>query len=295
MRDGRQEEITFDTVHKRKDGSTYDVKVRLQMMGLETPPVFVASIEDVTERRRAEEARRESEAHLRAVVENSPSAIYIRDKTGRYLLTNREYERRHGVRRGRFKGKTIHDLYPKQTVDEFMAEDRRVLRTGKPIRKESDVVYADGVQRTVIIAKFPVQGEDGHVFGVGVNSTNITERKSVERALQESEAKFRAIVEGETIIGTYIIRRDGEGAFTFIYASPKFSEIAGRPRERLEGGTNFIDLVDAKERSLVSANLERRFAGGADGATYSFSLVRGDGVRVPVQVHMGLTLLEGGR
>ena len=56
---------------------------------------------------------------------------------------------------------------------------------------------------------------------------------------------------------------------------------------------DFIDLVEPEERSLVTTNLERRFAGGADGAAYSFSLVRGDGVRVPVQVHMGLTLLEG--
>ena len=293
LRDGRREEIAFDTVHERKDGSRYDVEVRLQMMGFETPPVFVASIQDVTERRRAEEAHRESEAHLRAVVGNSTSAIYIRDKSGRYLLTNREYEKRHGVPQAWFRGKTIFDIYPKQTADEFLTEDRRVLKTGKPIRKELDVTYADGVQRSVIIAKFPVRGEDGHFFGVGVNSTNITERKKVERALRESEAKFRAIVEGETIIGTYIIRRGGDGAFTFIYASPKFSEISGRPRERLEGGMDFIDLVEPEERSLVTTNLERRFAGGADGAAYSFSLVRGDGVRVPVQVHMGLTLLEG--
>ena len=293
LRDGRREEIAFETVHKRKDGSTYEVDVRLQIMAFETPPVFVASIEDVTVRRRAEEARRESEAHLRAVVDNSPATIYIRDKTGRYLLANKEYERRNGVRRGWFQDKTVSDHYPKQIADEFMAEDLRVLKTGESIRKEMDVTYTDGVKRTVIVAKFPVQGEDGHVFGVGVNSTDISEHKSVERALRESEAKFRAIVEGETIIGTYIVRREGDGAFTFIYASPKFSEIAGCPRARLEGGMDFIELVDPEERPLVSGNLERRLAGDPDGATYSFSLVRGDGVRVPVQVHTGLTLLEG--
>jgi len=292
LRDGRHEAITFDAVHKRKDGSTYDTKVRLQMMGFETPPVFVASIEDVTERNRAEEAHRKSEALLRAVLDNSPSAIYIRDKTGRYLLTNKHYESRHRVRRDWFQSKTTYDLYPKKTADEFLAEDRLVLKTGESTRKELDVTYADGAQRTVIITKFPVQGEDGHVFGVGVNTTDISERKSVERALRESEAKFRAIVEGETIIGTYIIRRDGDGAFRFIYVSPKFSEIAGCPREQLEGGMDFIDLVDPEERSLVTTNLERRFAGDAEGATYSFSLVRGDHARVPVQVHMGLSLFD---
>ena len=292
LRDGKREEIAFDTVHKRKDGSTYDIEVRLQMMGFETPPVFVATIEDVTVRRRAEEARRESEAHLRAVVDNAPATIYIRDKTGRYLLTNKAYEKRHGVRRDWLQGKTIYDLYPQHEADDFLAEDRRVLETGKPIGKELDITHADGVKRTTLITKFPVKGEDGHVFGVGLNATDITEHKSVERALRESEAKFRAIVEGETIIGTYIVRRKGEGAFTFIYASPKFSEIAGCSRARLEGGMDFIDLVDPEERPLVAGNLERRFAGDTDGATYSFSLVRGDGARVPVQVHMGLTLLD---
>lgn len=293
LRDGRREELAFETVHKRKDGSTYDVEVRLQLMGFETPPVFVASIEDVTERKRAEEAHRESEARLHAVVENAPALIYIRDKEGRYVLTNKEFYRRHGTKPGSALGKTPHHLVSKEAADHFLAMDRRVLERGEALSLEMELNYADGVARTVLTNKFPVRGEDGHVFGVGVNSTDITARKKVERALQESEAKFRAIVEGETIIGTYILRRDGDGAFRFIYASPKFSEIAGCPQKQLEGGMDFIDLVDPGERSLVAMNLERRFAGGTDGATYSFSLVFGDGTRVPVQVHMGLTLLEG--
>jgi PAS domain S-box-containing protein len=55
LRDGSEEKIVFETVHQRKDGSTYDVEVHLEVMQTETPAVFVAIVQDITERKRAEE------------------------------------------------------------------------------------------------------------------------------------------------------------------------------------------------------------------------------------------------
>ncbi|MFQ5971092.1 MAG: PAS domain S-box protein, partial [Alphaproteobacteria bacterium] len=54
LRQGTRPQVLFETLHKRKDGSTYDVEVRLQLMPTEAPPVFVAIIQDITYRRRIE-------------------------------------------------------------------------------------------------------------------------------------------------------------------------------------------------------------------------------------------------
>ena len=61
LRDGTQERLTFETVHKRKDGSTYPIEVHLQLMADERPPVFVAIIMDITEARRREDQLRQAQ------------------------------------------------------------------------------------------------------------------------------------------------------------------------------------------------------------------------------------------
>jgi len=61
LRDGEKEIIVFQTVHKRKDGTVYEVEIHLQLMRDEVPPVFVAIIQDITERLRMEEVLRQSE------------------------------------------------------------------------------------------------------------------------------------------------------------------------------------------------------------------------------------------
>ena len=55
LRNGERDKINFETVHKRKDGTTYPVEVRLQLSSLEKPPVYVAMILDITERKKAED------------------------------------------------------------------------------------------------------------------------------------------------------------------------------------------------------------------------------------------------
>lgn len=61
LRQGDKEQVVFETVHERKDSSTYEVEVRLQLMAEETPPVFVAIVQDITERKQLEEQLRQAQ------------------------------------------------------------------------------------------------------------------------------------------------------------------------------------------------------------------------------------------
>ncbi|MBL6933775.1 MAG: PAS domain S-box protein [Alphaproteobacteria bacterium] len=76
LRSGKERLLRFETVHRRKDGSTYDVSVKLQLSSEESPPIFVAIIEDITERKQAEEALRESEKRFQEMAHNVPGIVY---------------------------------------------------------------------------------------------------------------------------------------------------------------------------------------------------------------------------
>jgi PAS domain S-box-containing protein len=165
---------------------------------------------NITERKQIEEALKTSEGRLRALADNSPLAIYFRDKEGRYILTNKEFARRHGGEPGDFPGKTPHDINAKELADDYLAGDRRIMEAGTAVTRDEDFTYADGVTRHLLSTKFPVYGESGTVVGVGVSSLDITDRKRMERALQENEKRLQSIIDNSPNI---IALRDTEGRY----------------------------------------------------------------------------------
>src|SRR6185369_17279564 len=78
----------WETFHRTRDGRLIPTEVYAQAVTLEGRPHIIFSARDIAERRRAESARRESEELFRAIIDNSPSVIYLKDLDGRYLLTN---------------------------------------------------------------------------------------------------------------------------------------------------------------------------------------------------------------
>jgi two-component system cell cycle sensor histidine kinase PleC len=183
LRDGSQNTLSFDTVHQRKDGSTYPVEVRLQLARNENPPVFFAIISDITEKRRGESALREAVALQQNLLDHSPTLIAIRDLDGRFRLINRAYERVFDVKREDIEGKAPADVVPGAFAAQLKEFDQTVIETGKPLTHEHDAVFIDG-PGTLLSVRFPVRRADGQLAGVGSIGVDVTERKRAELALQ---------------------------------------------------------------------------------------------------------------
>ncbi len=147
---------------------------------------------DITARKRAEEQMRESERRFRAVVDNAPLVIFLKDLEGRYLLINRAFENWGNISVQQAYGRTAYDLYPKEVADSLTRQDRLVIATNAVLTEETDLPHSDGTTHHVIATKFPIADADGVVTEIGGLNVDMTRIKQVEEQLRQAQ-KMEAV------------------------------------------------------------------------------------------------------
>ena len=140
---------------------------------------------DITERKRVEEQRDLSQARLQAILDNTTAVIYLKDRQGRYLLINSQYESLFHISREWIVGKSDYDLFSKEMADAFRANDLKVLTAAAPIQIEEVVPHDDGLHFYISL-KFPLHGSTGFPYAICGISTDITERKRAEVELKNA-------------------------------------------------------------------------------------------------------------
>ncbi len=252
--EGKRDHYHMEKRYIRKDGQVIWGHLTVSSLRHENPTYVIGMVEDITERKRAEEALRESQERLQAIMDNAPAVIFVRDLQGRYLLVNRGYEERFRLAREDLVGKTPYDIFPKDVADALLAHDREVLEAGKPLQFE-EVVPQDGEQRTYIAVKFPLRDHAGSPYGVCTIATDITERKQTEQALAEAKSHLQAVISNAPIV---LWALDREGNFTLLEG--KGLDALGAHPERAIGRSIFEVCRDLP--SVLEYN--RRALGGEE-------------------------------
>jgi two-component system CheB/CheR fusion protein len=147
--------------------------------------------QEIVERKKAEHSLQESEQRLQAILDNSPAIIYVKDTQGRYMLINRSYEELLHVKRELFIGKKDRDIFPKELAEALGENDKAVVCSGKAMQVEEEVSHKHGM-RSYISVKFPLRNVKGKIYGVCGISSDITNRKHAERALQKAKEAAEA-------------------------------------------------------------------------------------------------------
>ena len=202
---------------------------------------------DVTERVAAQRALRESEERLRAIADNAPSAIYLKDAAGRYIFANRVWHQMYNAQGGDIVGKTVEDFFPPDVVKAAKGTDRQVVETGEPIVKEQYLPTHNGENRMVLQVKFPVRDESDEVVAIGAVNTDITERVATERALRESEERFRALVDN---LPASLSLKDAEHGILFV--NKQMTQWYGIPASEFIG-KRFDDVFPDREVDKFTA------------------------------------------
>ncbi len=137
---------------------------------------------------------RQSQHLLNAVLENSPSLIYVKDSAGRYILVNRRVEVAAGRSRAEIMGKTDAEIFPAELAARITDSDRQVLSSDKPIEYEEQRTDEAGRTLDYFTVKFQLTDASGAITGVCGLSTDITDRK---RATEERTKLQQQVIDAQ--------------------------------------------------------------------------------------------------
>jgi PAS domain S-box-containing protein len=209
---GGSETLEREKRYLHKSGSVVWASVRMQLLRDEAgePLAFVSHVQDITERRHAQELLRDSERTLRAVIDNTPAMICVKGRDHRYRLVNREFELRYGKSSEWIIGRQDAELLPPSTLADVHARDLAVLDSGRSSLQETTVL--EGSRRRVILTtRFPLPNATGVVDAVCLAATDITERRAEEHSKRErlecaamiysALAEDRLVLHAQPIVG----------------------------------------------------------------------------------------------
>lgn len=196
----RNEADYFDNIPMlRKDGSVFIAEVTASWIRLRDANYLVGFFRDVTERRLAEDAIRASEENLQKIIDGSAAVIFAKDLEGRYLFINARYEKLFHVSKSDIIGKTDYAIFPADAASAFREADKNALQADRPIETEEAVPQDDGIHYYLSL-KFPLHDKNEKPYAVCGIATDITERKLIQDALQQTTDRLRESLQEKDIL-----------------------------------------------------------------------------------------------
>jgi len=176
----------------RASGEPFLVLMSITRMNVGGQELILTTFVDLSERKRAEAALRETTRRFQTIVDHAPIAIYVKDRDGRFVFGNRKLEHYTGQPLERLLGMTDYDFASKKDADRWRENDLSVLE-GQRAEFEEAGTDRDGRPYFNISMKFPLSDESGMAVEVCGISADITERKRVEEELKRINRILKAL------------------------------------------------------------------------------------------------------
>lgn len=206
--------------------------------------------------RAAERREKQTAFLLRAVVDGTSDAVFVKDRAGRYLLMNEAASRFAGQAPEAVIGKTDRDLFDSAGAELIRTRDEQVMVSGRTLIEEEHLTV--GGRGLVFLAnKAPYRNEQGEIAGIIGVSRDITARKESEQQLMRERNRFEQIVAAVPVV-ICAFRQRADGTFHMPFACPRIEQIYGlKPHEIERDATPIFQVIHPDDVARVQQSIEQ--------------------------------------
>ena len=286
------DEEPYEAAGVRKDGTRLDLEVRGRAFSYRGRRVRVTAVRDVTERKAAEGRLREAEERYRTLVERIPAVTFVDRAEGpeEPVYVSPQVEEMLGYAPEEWMaGRLWRERLHPDDRERVLRSDERFDRDGEPVDEEYRLLAKDGRAVWVREETVLVRDEAGEPLFVQGILTDVTGRKEAERALRESEERFRGTFEdapiGVALVGLH--SPSPEADRRYLRVNPALCEMLGYAEEELLSMTT-SDVTHPEDLERSRARMGQLFEEGGSKYTLEKRYVRKDGRVVWAMLNVSL-------
>jgi sigma-B regulation protein RsbU (phosphoserine phosphatase) len=182
----------FESRIHRKDGSIIWIAENVRAIRDSRGELmyYEGTVEDITQRRMAEEKVRESEVLYHSLVETLPQNIFRKDLEGRFTFVNQRFCQTVGRSAAEIIGKTDFDLFPQELAEKYQKDDRRIMERDELFETVEENQPTKGGMIYVHVVKTPLHDAQGKVMGLQGIFWDVSERKRAEEQIRKATAEL---------------------------------------------------------------------------------------------------------
>ncbi|HHO76701.1 MAG TPA: PAS domain S-box protein, partial [Deltaproteobacteria bacterium] len=253
-----------------KNGRILWFEVARVMISWKNAPAIINFLNDITERREAEEALQKSEERYRTILEKIEDGYYEVDLVGNLTFFNDPMCQTLGYSKSEMLGMNNRQYMDELSAKKIYAAFNYAYRSKTSIKSlDVNCIGKDGKVINIETSASIIRSSSGEIIGFRGISRDVTTRRQAEKALKESEQRYRTIFEN-TGTATIIIEEDT----TISLANSHFEKLSGYPREEIEGKKSWTAFIVEEDLArMLKYHKDRRLDSGSAPAQYEFRFV----------------------
>ncbi len=267
--------LVKDLPVKRQDGSIFYANINSVPITLEGITYLLSSFRDVTEIKRIEDLIKKGKKEWERTFDTVPDLIALIDKEHRITRLNKAMADHLGMNYQEAIGKHCYELIHGTHEPPDYCPHAHLMRDG---REQQAEIHSNRLGGDFLVTTTPLYGDQEAMIGSVHVAHNITERKRAEKALKESEEKYRGVVEA-SLIGVFIIRN---GIIKFV--NNRLCHILGYREDEIVERLGLLDLVHVNDRSFAQKNIEDLLNGRSKTTEVELKAIKRGGEELPVRI-----------
>jgi PAS domain S-box-containing protein len=261
--------------------SSLAIRLMVILLIISLIAAFISVYRNAIKRNKAERALLKSQGLIKAIIDNSPVLISVKDRLGKFILVNGQFAAAFNVEVKDMIGKSPADFLPEDLYHKLNEQDEEVKRTGQTSEVQLSLPVPGGM-KILIASKFPLYDDKGRLYALGSASFDITDIIEAHKSLELAYQRQQKILNGlQKVLRASsdllaVVNEKGE----FVMLSDTSIELFGYTAKEMMS-KNFIDFV-ADEDKETSQKIAERIMAGKSVSDFTNHIRRKDGMLMPL-------------